>query len=251
MIKDYKVFIAVRLKSKRLLRKALLEISGKTVLGILLERLEHSIPRQNIVVCTSDLEDDDELVEYCESRSTLVSRGSADDVIDRFLNAEQTYKTANIVRVTGDNPLTDPELILKLLEFHLKSCNEYTYTDCYPAGTRSEIIKTKSLRKIHDKLRAPENSEYMSFMLNRPDKLTVGCYREVRNVNTYPNLSLTIDNKEDFEQLKSIFSYFDNRLITRQQVLSWCCENEKKCITVPQDNNSDIDKNLYGYTDDN
>lgn len=247
---DYKVFVAVRMKSKRLLRKALLDLHGKPVIEVLFDYLKIIIPKEKIVICTSELKDDDELVNFCEDKSMNIYRGSADDVIHRFLMAERDYPAQHIVRVTGDNPLTDPYLIMKMLDFHTKGNHDYTFTNSFPSGTRAEIIKTKSLRKIHKKLNAPENSEYMTYMLNRPDRLNVGCYVEENYLNTYPDVSVTLDNSKDYEQLKNIFNYFLDSSPSPENLMQWCSKNHKDCIKVPKSKNQTINKNIYGYKDE-
>ncbi|MDB4208820.1 hypothetical protein N9770_05480 [Amylibacter sp.] len=250
MDNNYKVFVAVRMKSTRLKRKALLELNGIPIIEVLFDYLSAIIPKHKIVICTSDSKNDDDLAKFCIEKSMQVFRGSAEDVMDRFLKAERNYPAEHIVRVTGDNPLTDPNLILKMLDFHIIGKYDYTFTNSFPAGARSEIIKTETLRKIHKNLYAPENSEYMTYMLNRPDRIKVGCYTDTNYINTYPHVSVTLDNSKDYEQLINIFDSFGDSLPTPEKLLQWCSDNQGQCILAPKVKSQDINKHLYGYKDE-
>ena len=250
MIIDYRVFIAVRLKSTRLAKKALLKIGGRSLISILLDNLSNNIPKKNIVLCTSNLRSDDELELISKKHSIQCFRGHPEDVISRFLEAEKLFPTKNIVRVTGDNPLTNPDLIQDLLSYHLEKRNEYTWTNSYPIGTRSEIIETRALKKIHKELVAPENSEYMTYMLNRPDKLKVGCYEVANKESTFPQVSVTVDTDIDFKKLVEIFKSTQNNTPTTRQLLQWCSTQKTMNFLGKSENSQKIDLSLYGYLDD-
>ena len=84
------------------------------------------------------------------------------------------------MRVTGDNPLTDPKMIDKMILNHKKNDSDYTYCDQIPNGTRSEVISTKALEFCLKNIRHPNNSEYMTWMLNRPDIYKVNIIK-IRN----------------------------------------------------------------------
>ena len=86
----------------------------------LLENVLWNLPNDRLVVLTSIESGDDVLAEFCESRNILVSRGSETNVFDRFYQGIQEYPAPFYIRVTGDNPLTDPEIIDYMVQNHLK-----------------------------------------------------------------------------------------------------------------------------------
>jgi spore coat polysaccharide biosynthesis protein SpsF len=249
LITDYRVFIAVRMKSTRLKRKALLNLGGRPVIGVLIDRLSEKIQRENIIICTSDLESDNELEKLSKSYGINCFRGDPDDVMKRFINAEKIFPARNIVRVTGDNPLTDPNLLLKMLYYHDCNENDYTWTNSFPIGTRPEVIRTKTINTVHQNLIAPENSEYMSYMLNRPDKLKVGCYEAEDKELTFPSASVTLDTPEDYENLKHLFKSTNNDIPNMNEILQWCDTNsiQKNCVQIAS---VSVDNKLYGFKDD-
>ena len=134
------ILIAVRLKSKRLKKKALLPLNNVPLIVILTERLKRAKKANKVIWCTTINSEDDELEYQANKYGVYCYRGSELDVLSRFIEVAEKFKSKNIVRVTGDNPLTDPEIIDYLLQKHDESLAEYTYCDNIPVGSRSEII---------------------------------------------------------------------------------------------------------------
>ena len=129
------ILVAVRLKSKRLKNKALLPIIGKPLIHILYDRLLTVKNAKKIILCTSTNKQDDQIYDFAKKNNILCIRGAELNVISRFLKAAKLHKAKNIVRVTGDNPLTDPKIIDKMILNHKKNNSDYTYCDQIPNGT--------------------------------------------------------------------------------------------------------------------
>jgi spore coat polysaccharide biosynthesis protein SpsF len=203
------ILVAVRLKSSRLERKALADLAGSPLIIRLFERLNEYIPRDNIVLCTSVHPQDSELYDLAVENGIQVYRGSELDVASRFIEAADIYGADTIVRVTGDNPLTDAKFILKMLESHDDSGAEYTFVSDLPIGTRAEVIDVNGLRRIRSEWSDPQSSEYMTLFLNRSDKfrqneMVANCKKISR-----PELRLTVDTPEDLLLMQAIYSYFE------------------------------------------
>jgi spore coat polysaccharide biosynthesis protein SpsF len=67
-----------------------------------------------------------------------------------MINSAKKFAFNNVVRITGDNPLTDIEAIIKMLNYHINKKSDYTYTTNLMVGTRPEIIKVKALQKCEN-----------------------------------------------------------------------------------------------------
>ena len=109
-MKKIGALIPIRLASERLPRKALKEICGRPVVWHLLDRVCASkhIEKNNIVVCTTEDETDDELVKSVETYGVRVFRGERDDIIKRFYDAINEFNFDIILQVDGDDILADP-----------------------------------------------------------------------------------------------------------------------------------------------
>src|ERR1700675_2507479 len=101
--------VQARMGSSRLPGKSLRPLLGRTVLGLLLERLKRARKLDAIVVATSDRAIDDPIVSLAGRYGLQSVRGSEDDVLDRFQRAVSEMPAHAIVRICADNPLTDPE----------------------------------------------------------------------------------------------------------------------------------------------
>jgi len=216
------ICIAVRMKSSRLKKKALKNIAGKPLIERLLDRLISEFSKTSICLCTSDHPDDNALVEIAKKYEIPYIAGHQLDVMQRFIIAGEQYDATNIVRVTGDNPLTDPMMIKKLLEFHKTSQAEYSYCEDIPIGARSEVVSLNALKRIYGQLSNPNSSEYMTYMLNRPDKLSVKNLQLKDSESYEPKLSLTVDTMEDFEFVESIYEHFKSSTASLEDIVNFC-----------------------------
>ena len=65
------------------------------------------------MVATSNSKNDDRLVEYIQSLNIEVFRGAAHDVLDRAVSCASYLGVDKFIRINGDSPLIDPELLKK------------------------------------------------------------------------------------------------------------------------------------------
>ena len=220
---EYKVIIliAVRLKSERLKEKAILELYDEPLIIKLVKRLRNSKSAKEIILCTSTNSNDDKIEHLSKEYGIEVFRGDELDVMSRFIEVGKLKKANAIVRVTGDNPLTDYDLMDQMIHSHKKLCAEYTFTDSIPHGTRSEIVDLNALIRCHGLIQDKNATEYMTWMLNRPDYFRVNrhVFNE-KNINR-TDVSLTVDTKHDYELVKMIFNYFDGNPGNLDEIINY------------------------------
>lgn len=103
--------IQARMSSSRLPGKVLLDLAGQPMLMWVVERVRLANLVSNTVVATTTDPADDTIANFCNSREIPCFRGSLPDVLDRYYRAAQAFHAEHIVRITGDCPLIDPQLI--------------------------------------------------------------------------------------------------------------------------------------------
>jgi spore coat polysaccharide biosynthesis protein SpsF len=103
--------IQARMGSSRLPGKVLQDISGRPMLGWVVERTRRAGSVDLVVVATTSEPDDAPISEYCTAHSYPVYRGSLHDVLDRYYQAARQFGAQALVRITADCPLIDPSLI--------------------------------------------------------------------------------------------------------------------------------------------
>ena len=213
--------VAVRLDSKRLKKKAFLNLYYKKIIIRLFERISLSHYMNDIAICTSDHYSDNEIENIAKAHKIKVFRGSKKDVMSRFIDAGKNLSANHIVRITGDNPLTDPKIIDYLIKKHLTNKNEYTFSSSAPIGTKAEIIDFKTLKRCYTYLVDPNSSEYMSWMLNRPDVFKIEDVKCPKNLVKSNHISFTVDKKIEYENIKKIYAHFKGFPPKLNEIIKW------------------------------
>src|SRR5258706_2989594 len=103
--------LQARASSSCLPGKVLKPILGRPMLLHQIDRLRRARALDDIMVATSDEPADDAIEALCASAGVRCFRGSLNDVLDRFYQAALPLKPELVVRLLGDCPLADPELI--------------------------------------------------------------------------------------------------------------------------------------------
>jgi spore coat polysaccharide biosynthesis protein SpsF (cytidylyltransferase family) len=247
---DQFALVAVRMKSTRLPRKALAEVAGKPMIVRLVERLAVRIPPSQIVLCTSVNAQDDDLEDVARQHQIQCFRGHELDVMGRFIAAADRYQAKTIARVTGDNPLTDPVMLEHMFSRHAQEQSEYSFTEDLPVGTRAEVLDVAALKRIHKELQDPNYSEYMTFMLKRPDKLKQLEIPAPDAVLRRPELSLTVDSPEDLALIQDIYAHFGTLLPALEQIIQWLDSVPEKRLFAPPSSDSPPAELVVGYRND-
>jgi len=221
------ILVAVRLKSSRLEKKALKDLAGKPLIIRLTERIMKAKLPHKVIWCTSNNPQDNELYDLAIKNNIECYQGSELDVMSRFIEVANKENATTVVRVTGDNPLTDPEMIDLMIDKHNERKADYTFNDDMPHGTRPEIIDVKMLKKCHKELKDPNSSEYMTWMLNRPDYFKTLKVKPNLNEIIRPDLSLTVDTENDYKLMKSIFSEYAGNPPKLEEIIKWIDKNRQ------------------------
>lgn len=198
--------VQARTSSTRLPGKVLMPILGRPMLALQLERLRRSKYMTDLVVATSNDSSDDALAELCAREGVKVFRGSLSDVLDRFVQAAMPYTPEVVVRLTGDCPLADPELIDTVVAKFLTSDLDYL-GNCDPAsfpdGLDVEVMKFAALQLAHREAVLPSHLEHVTpFIRWQPDRFRVGNHLSAVDRSA---MRWTVDEPEDFEFVRQIY----------------------------------------------
>ena len=228
------IFIQARYNSKRLPGKVLKNIKGKSILIWLIESLLKSKIVLPIIVLTSNRKTDDPIVSYCKEKNIQYFRGDLYDVSSRFLKASIYYNQTHFIRLSADSPLFDPCILKKALSLANENPNYDLITNVqkrtFPKGQSVEIIRFKALeRLIKDGLSTYEKEHVTAGFYNREKEYLI--YNFVSNNNNYKDVQLSVDTKEDFLVIESIFQEVLNtkkEIIVGWQEMSYIYNRIKK-----------------------
>ena len=131
--------VQARLGSIRLPEKVLQNICDKPLIELLLARLSYSTQVDEIIVATSKEPKNHTLQLFVESLGLKCTRGSEEDVLDRFYESAKEMNADVVVRITGDCPLIDPvivdQCINKFKEGNIDYCSNIDPTT-FPSITK-------------------------------------------------------------------------------------------------------------------
>lgn len=203
--------------SKRLPGKALIEVEGKPLLQRLCERMKACRFAEDVIVATSEQREDDAIADACARWGVPVFRGPAQDLTTRLLGAARAYGLDAFVRVTGDNPLTDPagidELIEKFFEIRCSEENDPVvvhnmHREGYPYGMGAEVASRSLLEFCDRALRSTaERENVLQFAKSHPDQFDCRKIHAAAHL-LRPGYFVTVDYQEDLELQRAIHGYF-------------------------------------------
>lgn len=200
--------VQARMGSTRLPGKVMKLIMGLPMIEIMLARLSMSTLINQVIVATSIDQSNQPLIEHVRSLGIEIFQGSENDVLGRYLDAARTYEADVIVRVTGDCPLIDPEIIDEVIEIFLKSNVDYASNilpPSYPDGLDVEVFKFNALLSSSIATNEKSDREHVTPYIRRSDD-----YSKVNILNNedLSNERWTVDEPEDLALIQDIFENF-------------------------------------------
>ena len=219
--------LQARFSSSRLPGKVLKPILGKPMLLHQIERVQHSKMIDKLVVATSVDSSDDKIEKMCINNNIEIFRGNLNNVLDRFYQCSKIYSPSHVVRLTGDCPVADWQVIDQAIESHL--CTESDYTSnilppTYPDGLDVEITKISALKEAWERAVLPSELEHvMPYIRNNSifTKFNLECKEDLSEHRW------TVDNSEDFEFIERVYEklYLNNDIFNTQDILGFLEKN--------------------------
>jgi len=198
--------LQARYSSTRLPGKVLRPILGKPMLLHQIERIKNSKRIDRLVVATSTEGSDDDIEKMCLHSNIEVYRGNLDNVLDRFYQCATQYDPEHVVRLTGDCPLTDSQVIDQVIDKHIISKSSYTSNaipPTYPDGLDVEIFKLSTLKEAWRFAKLPSELEHVSpYIRKYLDS------NQKHNLECEIDLSAhrwTVDDPEDLRFVKKVY----------------------------------------------
>jgi spore coat polysaccharide biosynthesis protein SpsF (cytidylyltransferase family) len=196
--------IQARMSSKRLPGKVLMPLAKKPVLGHIIERLSYCRKINKIVVATSKNESDNLIAEFCLNNNVDCFRGNLDDVLDRYYQAAKIHNADPIIRITGDCPLIDPEVVDKVIEGYYS--NDYDLFGLggeFPDGLDCTVFSFFAIEKAwRDSKLLSEREHVGPYIENNPNIFKNGM---IKLFNGLDYLRWTLDEPCDYKLLCIIF----------------------------------------------
>lgn len=201
--------IQARMTSRRLPGKVLKEVCGRPLLSYLLRRVERCEEIDDIILATSSDPSDDPLHDYGLSCGIRVYRGPLEDVATRISEAAKSNNSDALVRICGDSPFIDPNLIDQLVRLYRNSLSvdlvSNVHDRTFPKGQSVEVISTNALRsKIANGLTREEKEHATLCFYSGSDSS-----RKVLLSRSppLPTVQLSVDDQNDFKIFEAILRF--------------------------------------------
>ena len=202
------VIVQARMGSTRLPGKVLMDLEGRPMLERQVERLQRARTPDAIVIATTTDARDQPIVDLATHLDVPVTRGSEDDVLDRYVRAAEAHAADVIVRVTADCPLVDPEVLdgcvdILLAEPTLDYASN-TLQRTYPRGLDVEVLPRAILETAAREATDPADREHVTrFVWRQPDRFRLG---SITDDGDHSDLRWTVDTPEDLKLVRRIYA---------------------------------------------
>jgi spore coat polysaccharide biosynthesis protein SpsF len=201
--------VQARMGSTRLPAKVLQDVGGEPMLVRVMERAHRASLVDEVAVATTRHRRDDVIAELSARRGWPCTRGSEDDVLDRYHDAASTHRADVVVRITSDCPLLDPAVVDVILGERSRGegadyASNTIEPRTFPRGLDAEAFTVEALdaawRGDHE---AATREHVTPFLYRHPERFTL------RGVTTDPDRSWmrwTVDTPEDLEVVRLLHS---------------------------------------------
>ena len=213
--------IQARMSSSRLPGKVLKKINGKVpMLKFQLDQLKYSECIEKIVVATTNMEEDEEIVNFCKANNVEYFRGESENVLDRYYQCAKKFNFSIILRIPSDKPLIDPEIVDDIVGKFDLECYDYVsnfLTLSYPSGTEVEVLSSKTLESVWKKAKLPSELEHVTRYIhthqNEFNLLSIEYSKDLSKIGW------AVDRIEDLELVNEIVSKIKKRPILMNDIL--------------------------------
>jgi len=200
--------IQARMGSTRLPNKVMKEITGKPMIQLLLERLSQSKEINEIVIASSIDKKNDTLDTFVSDLGYVCSRGSENDVLSRFYSAAKESCANVVVRITGDCPLVDSNLVDQVIQKYKSANVDYVSNispPTFPDGLDIEVFSFEALTKAQNETISKFDREHVTPYLRNSNVFTQASISYTQDLSS---LRWTVDEPRDLDVIKTVFEHF-------------------------------------------
>jgi spore coat polysaccharide biosynthesis protein SpsF len=199
--------IEARMTSSRLPGKPLLEVLDRSMLAVLVTRLQAAVSIDQIVLATTTNSTDDPLVAEADKLGIACFRGSEEDVMQRVIDAAISADAEIIVEITGDCPLIDPEIVEQCIRIFRENTALYVgnaHVRSYPDGMDVQVFSLETLQRSAAMTSASLDHEHVTLHIRNHPEIFPAINVVAPPALYWPELGLTLDEAADFQLLSRI-----------------------------------------------
>ena len=169
------IIVQARVESRRFPSKMLATLLGQPMVLRLLDRLVQYFPREQIWLATPATDANKPLLELARRHGYQAANPvcDSDDVLARYFWLAQNSQADPVIRITGDCPLIDGEVIQQALNLYNddKTLDYVALASEWGDGLDCEVIRFSALEKAHQEATLPTDREHVTpFLWRQPER---------------------------------------------------------------------------------
>ena len=188
-----------------------MDINGRPLLGRVVDSVKAAKEVTKLIVATSINKEDDAIEGFCKREKINYYRGDLNNVYRRFKEIVVKEKADHFIRINGDSPLMDPELInLAACRYKEENCDLLTniFPRTYPKGQSVEVISSQIFVKFEENKLSDEQKEHVTKYFY--DNTKIFSIKNFKSILNYSHINLFVDTLNDLNRIRGIFSRTDS-----------------------------------------
>lgn len=174
-----------------------------------LKRLQRCRRADDIVVATTEKEDDTPVIVIAKAVGTRWFRGSEHDVLSRYLGAAREARADVVVRITADCPLIDPGVtddVIAELETHQDACDyaSNVMPRTFPRGLDSEALFGDALERLARLASTEPEREHVTLAVRERCR-HLFLTRSVVDAENNSDFRWTVDTADDLSLIRRLY----------------------------------------------
>lgn len=221
------LFITVRKDSSRLPNKAIRKILDRPVLELIISRAKLAKDFDEVVVCTTSRNIDDEIVQIAELNGVRSFRGELNDKLKRWLGAAIKYNIDYIITFDGDDLFCEPKLLnMGAAQIENRGLDFIEAPEGLICGAFTYAFTRNALEKVCD-IKASDDTEMMWTYFKDTGLFKTGKLENVEKIYFSDDIRSTLDYPEDFEFFTKVFEHFNcvNNDVGLEDIVDYLREN--------------------------
>lgn len=181
-----------------------MELGGRSVLGLIIDRIRRAVPDRPVIVATSNEVSDDPIARYCQRAGVACFRGSLTDVAGRFLACAEMNDWDFAVRINGDNVFVDGRTLCEMIAIADTGLFDLVTNvpgRSFPYGMSVEVIRVSFYRERMAGVADASHREHVtSWLYDQPEIGDRYLYQNVRCPEA-TGLDFALDDADDLRRI--------------------------------------------------
>ena len=238
------LIVQARMGSKRLPKKSILPLAGKPLIFRIMERIMRCKEVNNFVLAIPNTKENSVFDKINFNRKLKIFKGSENNLLERYYLAAKKFKSDIVVRIPGDNCISEPNEIDKIIRYYKTFKKDFFASNLsnimkngYPDGIGAEVFGFSLLQDLYRKKLSPNLKEHihLNFFDYKKNIAKNENWCKVRTIKCpssfkRPDICLDVNVQKEYKFIKNIYNklYLSNSKFNIKDVIRLIDYEKKK-----------------------